>query len=66
MRELHHKGSALILMGRYGQFAFVKVDNLLCQGHTYTISGSNILVFSAIKQCKQVFFICIRHAYTGI
>ena len=36
------------------------------QGHTYTISGSNILVFSAIKQFKQVFFIRIRHTYTVI
>ena len=66
MRKFHHKSSALILMGRYGQFAFVKVDNLLCQGHAYTISRSNMFVLSTIKQFKQVFFIRIRHAYTGI
>ena len=66
MREFYHKGSALILMGRYGKFAFVKVNNLLCQVHAYTISGSNILVFSTIKQFKQVFLICIGHAYTII
>ena len=66
MRESHHKGSAFILMGRYGEIAFVKVNNLLCQGHAYTIPGSYILVFSTIKQFEQVFFIHIRHAYPVI
>ena len=66
MRELHHKGSALILMGRYGKFAFVKVDDFLCQNHTYTISGSYILIVSPVKQFKQVFFVCIGHSYAII